>query len=31
VSETGRRIVHVLAIGKKVRNIVRIGGQEIKL
>jgi mRNA-degrading endonuclease RelE of RelBE toxin-antitoxin system len=31
VSETGRRVVHVLAIGKKVRNIVRIGGQEIKL
>ncbi len=31
VSETGRKIVHVLAIGKKVRNIVRIGGQEIKL
>ena len=31
VSETGRRIVHVLAIGKKVRNVVRIGGQEIKL
>ena len=31
VSETGWRIVHVLAIGKKVRNIVRIGGQEIKL
>jgi mRNA-degrading endonuclease RelE of RelBE toxin-antitoxin system len=31
VSERGRKIVYVLAIGKKVRNIVRIGGQEIKL
>lgn len=31
VSETGRKIVHVLAIGKKVRNVVWIGGQEIKL
>ena len=31
VSESGRKIVHVLAIGKKVRNVLRIGGQEIKL
>lgn len=31
VSEGGKKIVHVLAIGKKVRNTVRIEGQEIKL
>jgi hypothetical protein len=31
VSETGRKVVHILAIGKKVRKAVRIGGQEIKL
>jgi len=31
VSESGKKIVHILAIGKKVRNVVRIGEQEIKL
>ncbi|MEO8753750.1 MAG: type II toxin-antitoxin system RelE/ParE family toxin [Casimicrobiaceae bacterium] len=31
VSESGKKIVHVLAVGKKVRNTVRIAGQEIKL
>lgn len=31
VSETRQKVVHVLAIGKRVRNVVRIGGQEIEL
>jgi mRNA-degrading endonuclease RelE of RelBE toxin-antitoxin system len=31
VSETGRKVVYVIAIGKKVRNVVRIGRREIKL
>jgi mRNA-degrading endonuclease RelE of RelBE toxin-antitoxin system len=24
-------VVHVLAVGKKIRNVLRVGGQEIKL